>query len=178
MQRAIVDYFKSSEFVINMRNMEIIKRMDRSISKKEWDHLKFLQALTVTIAVVILLFYLWIFYLSTTDLIVHEYMQEIVKDLGVGLLTGGIAGLITGFFILLPKYIKKEWDLHIVIPYFLFMHVIILTLVVIISFFLPYSAIFKNGFVIGLTLGGFLTAIAYAGEIKIEHSNKSETDET
>jgi hypothetical protein len=116
--------------------------------------------------------YSWLFYLSYVQLADPELIQLIIVEMGFGLLYGGIAALILSFLILLPKYIKKEWDLHIIVPYALIRHLIILFIIIITLIFLPWTIYFKNGIGIGYNIGGFVAIIAYAGEVKREHSGE------
>ncbi len=116
--------------------------------------------------------YSWLFYLSYAELADPELIQLIIVDMGFGLLYGGIAALVISFLILLPKYINKEWDLHIIVPYALIRHLIVLFILIITLIFLPWTVYLKNGIGIGYNIGGFLAIMAYAGEVKKEHSDK------
>ncbi|MHA2101193.1 MAG: hypothetical protein ACW99A_21210, partial [Candidatus Kariarchaeaceae archaeon] len=90
---------------------------------------------------------------------------------------GGIIGLIIAFFELLPKYIRKQWDLHIVVPYFLMLHLSLSIFVNIAQFMVSrYDNLFKIGFGIGFVIGGLIAIIAYIGEVKIEHTKKEEQE--
>ena len=149
-----------------------LNRFDKYIESKNWDHLKFLQQLTFALVIIVFMLYSWLFYLSYMELADPELIQLIIVDMGFGLLYGGIAALVVSFLFLLPKYIKKEWDLHIIVPYALIRHLIILFVIIIVLIFLPWTIYIKNGIGIGYNIGGFLAIIAYAGEVKREHSRK------
>ncbi len=125
----------------------------------------------------IFFFFAWIFILSYNGLVSQEYLESSISSISRGILWGGITGVILAFFILLPKYIKKEWDLHIVVPYFLTIHLILSILFIVGSMILlDRETLFKYGLGFGFVIGGLIGIIAYMGEVHIEHKKK-EVDE-
>ncbi|MFV2015319.1 MAG: hypothetical protein ACC656_07825 [Candidatus Heimdallarchaeota archaeon] len=131
----------------------------------------------MVIIVNILFFFLWIFLLAYNDLVPQSYLEDSIYKISRGILWGGIAGLIIAFFELLPKYIRKDWDLHEVVPYFLFVHLSLSIAVNIGQFFISrYDGLLKIGFGLGFVLGGLIGIIAYIGEVKLEHTQKVEDD--
>jgi len=155
----------------------IFQKFNNYITRQSWDHLKFIQMLTLVIIGNILFFFLWIFLLAYNNLVPQNYLEDSIFQISKGILWGGIAGLIVAFFELLPKYIRKDWDLHEVVPYFFLVHLSLSILVNIGQFFVSgYGDLLKIGFGLGFVLGGLLGIIAYIGEIKIEHSKKEDDE--
>ena len=77
----------------------------------------------------------------------------------------------------MPRYIRKDWDLHEVVPYFFFVHLSLSIGVNIGQFFISgYDDLIKIGFGLGFVLGGLLGIIAYIGEIKLEHTKKDDDE--
>ncbi len=152
--------------------MGILNSFDKWVSKHNWDYLKFLQIITLTIIVNVLLFIVWMMLLVNSGFIDFEVFQDSMILIGKALLFGAILGLLIGFFELLPKYLQKQWDLHIVTPYFLVFHLISLFIVTIILIALDRSTLQINGVIIGYVLGGLLAIIAYMGEVRREHQDE------
>ncbi|MHA2275445.1 MAG: hypothetical protein ACXAC2_06750 [Candidatus Kariarchaeaceae archaeon] len=133
--------------------------------------------LTLAIIANIAFFFAWIFILAYNNLVPQDYLEDSVYKIGEGMIWGGIIGLIIAFFELLPKYIRKQWDLHIVVPYFLMLHLSLSIFVNIAQFMVSrYDNLFKIGFGIGFVIGGLIAIIAYIGEVKIEHTKKEEQE--
>ncbi|MHA2031663.1 MAG: hypothetical protein ACW99Q_19975, partial [Candidatus Kariarchaeaceae archaeon] len=95
----------------------ILQKFNKYITSQNWDHLRFIQMLTLAIIANIAFFFAWIFILAYNNLVPQDYLEDSVYKIGEGMIWGGIIGLIIAFFELLPKYIRKQWDLHIVVPY-------------------------------------------------------------
>lgn len=152
--------------------MKAVELLNKWIIKQNWNHLRFLQLLTFVIIINLLVFFIWIILMANSGIIDNEIMEETLFDLSSGLLYGSIGGLIMGFLELLPKYISKQWDLHLVVPYFLLVHLVTLIFTLFILIFFPFTSIQKNGIAIGYAIGGLITIIAYIGEVKKEHQNK------
>ena len=133
--------------------------------------------LTFAVIFNILFFFLWIFLIAYNGLVPQNYLEDSIYQISKGILWGGIAGLVIAFFELLPKYIRKKWDLHEVVPYFLFLHLTFSIIVNIGQFFVSrYEELLKVGFGLGFVLGGLIGIIAYIGEVKIEHTKKDEDE--
>ncbi len=143
--------------------MQILSKYNKIIESRNWDHLKFLQSLLITLLVFLLILYLWILVLISKDTlpITVSFISDFSKYLAFSI----IGGIIYGFIILLPMYIKKIWDLHKITPIYL----IFLLIATIIIVFLQFTIIMQSGIIIGGVIGGLITIIAYAGEIKKEH---------
>ncbi|MHA2248887.1 MAG: hypothetical protein ACXAD7_00930 [Candidatus Kariarchaeaceae archaeon] len=153
--------------------MDSLNSFDKWISSKQWDYQRFLQLITLTLVINLLIFFIWILSLSYSGLIEEEVFRETLKELGIGLLLGTIAGLIIGFLEVINKYLRKEWDLHRVVPYFLVLHLISLVCVILILYFTSIPAIQKNGIGIGYAIGGLMVILAYTGEVKKEHTEET-----
>ena len=126
----------------------------------------------------ILFFFSWIFILAYNGLVPDEYLEESVTSISRGILWGSITGVLAAFFILLPKYIKKEWDLHVVVPYFLTIHLVLSIIYIIGSLFiLDKEVLFKYGLGFGFVIGGLIGIIAYMGEVHIEHKDKDNAED-
>jgi hypothetical protein len=133
--------------------------------------------LTLAIIANIVFFFAWIFILAYNDLVSQDYLENSIYEISKGILWGGIIGILIAFIELLPKYIKKEWDLHEVVPYFFIFHLSLSIIVNIAQFFVSrYEELFKIGFGIGFVLGGMIAIIAYIGEVKLEHTNKEKEE--
>lgn len=126
----------------------------------------------------IFFFFAWIFILSYNGLVSQEYLETSITSISKGILWGGITGIIVAFFVLLPKYIKKEWDLHIVVPYFLMIHLTLSIIYIVGSMvFLDRETLYKYGLGFGFVIGGLIGIIAYMGEVHIEHKEKEITED-
>lgn len=155
----------------------ILQKFNNYITRQNWDHLKFIQMLTLAVIFNILFFFLWIFLIAYNGLVPQNYLEDSIYQISRGILWGGIVGLIVAFLELLPKYIRKEWDLHEVVPYFLFFHLTLAIIVNIGQFYISrYDGLVKIGFGLGFVLGGLIGIIAYIGEVKIEHTKKDEEE--
>lgn len=155
----------------------IFQKFNTYITRQSWDHLKFIQMLTLVIIGNILFLFLWIYLLAYNNLVPQNYLEDSIYQISKGILWGGIAGLIIAFFELLPRYIRKDWDLHEVVPYFFFIHLSLSIGVNIAQFFVSgYDDLAKIGFGLGFVLGGLLGIIAYIGEIKLEHTKKDDDE--
>ncbi|MCE7733628.1 MAG: hypothetical protein GPJ54_02040, partial [Candidatus Heimdallarchaeota archaeon] len=82
-----------------------------------------------------------------------------------------ISGIIIGFLELLRNYIKKNWDLHQVVPLFLMMHLSAALLLMIVTYIIEIDPIKSSSLILGFILGGLIAIIAYAGEIEREHKD-------
>ena len=126
----------------------------------------------------ILFFFSWIFILSYNGLVSQEYLETSVTSISRGILWGGITGIVVAFLILLPKYIKKEWDLHIVVPYFLTIHLALSVIYIIGGLvILNQELLYKYGLGFGFVMGGLIGIIAYMGEVHIEHRKKEDEED-
>ncbi|MHA2090182.1 MAG: hypothetical protein ACW98K_04920 [Candidatus Kariarchaeaceae archaeon] len=150
--------------------MGFIDFINRNVNKQEWNYLKFFQLITAALVLNLLLFFVWILSLSYSNLIEKEFLDVTLRELGYSTLVGCVTGLILGFSVLFPGYIKKQWDLHQVVPTYLYIQVLLLVIVVIVSLILPWNAMEKNGFIIGYAIGALIVITAYVGEVEKEHS--------
>lgn len=149
----------------------MMEAYDQWITKKNWDHLKFLRYLLLITSLVFLLFVAWILILTINDILSPEFLRESLLDLGKGFLLGGVLGLVLGFLLLLRWYLSQEWDLHKVVPQFLFYLLIISVGSLGLSLIINSPPILETGFIIGEIMGGMLAIVAYAGEVEKEHKD-------
>ncbi|MCY3410315.1 MAG: hypothetical protein INQ03_01650 [Candidatus Heimdallarchaeota archaeon] len=148
--------------------------LNNRIEKKNWDHLDFLKRMTVVLLLIIFMFYAWILIGSINGLFEQEFVQLALKDISLSLFIGIAAGIIIGFIELIWYYIHKNWDLHVVVPNYLMMHLITTMVGVVILYMLSPAQLMASSGSIGFILGGMIAIIAYAGEIKREHSSPDE----
>lgn len=153
--------------------MSFLRRINKKIEEQEWDHLRYLQLITLVLVLFVLFLYLWLLLLARSfdDEYYTEFLRTSVRDLSLGLLAGIISGIIVAFFELIGKYRSKEWDLHIVVPYFLKLHLSLALLILVLILFLDFSGFLEQGALIGFNIGGLIGIVAYAGEVKKEHSD-------
>ncbi len=145
-------------------------RFSKNIEDKNWDHLKYLQRLTMALVLIIMLVYVWILITSFNGIFEIEIAQQTLRTLTLSLIIGIITGLLIAFLELAKYYFNKEWDLHVVLPNFLFFHLLLTFIVMVTSYFVNEDTTWNAGLVYGFVLGGLIAMVAYAGEIKIEHS--------
>lgn len=89
----------------------------------------------------------------------------------------GVAiGIIIGFCQLLPFYVRKEWDLHVVIPKSLLVHLFTIVISLVILLLFEKNLIKIISINIGISLGGLLAIIAYMGEVEKEHKVDQKED--
>lgn len=151
--------------------MGIWSNFSWKIEKRNWDHISFLQLLTFVLILNLLIAIAMFYLFGTTANFDDAYVQNSIYEILYGTVTGLIAGLIIQFCILLYPYLKKNWDLHFVIPYSLFFNVLITVfLQVFFNFTNQITKIREIGIIIGFLIGGLLATIAYAGEVKEEHT--------
>ena len=156
--------------------MIFLKRFSSKIEEQEWDHLRYLQLITLVLVLFVLLMYLWLLLMarSFTDTYLPEFLRVSVRDLSLGLLIGIISGIVAAFMELIKKYVSKEWDLHVVVPYFLKVHLLLSLILLLVSFLTDLPAFIEQGFIIGFNIGGLIGIVAYAGEVKREHTEKQD----
>lgn len=156
--------------------MNFIDDFNSFISSKNWDHMKFLQILLFTILFIILLFFTWILILTYNGIVQQDFLKSSLKETGYGILFGIITGIVISVIYLLNYYLKKQWDLHVIVPNFLriFMIEIIILYILSFIFFKNLNLLTKNSFIIGFVVGGLISIIAYAAEVKKEHTSDDE----
>lgn len=142
------------------------------IQSKNIAHDRFLIIMTLLMIFGVLLeiFMLFLWYMN--GIISQVYFQSILLDSTRGMALGILAGLVASGIILLFYYRKEEWDLHIVIPNYLLVFLIslvLLMLIVAIGMIDFYFTIFFPALLYGYGIGGLLSGIAYASEVKKEH---------
>lgn len=101
-----------------------------------------------------------------------EFTIQVLRELTIAIISGIAGGILVGFLLLVRYYFTKQWDLHIVVPNYLLYQSILASLLVIVIKFLSLGIFQKTGIGIGFILGGLIAIVAYAGEIKIEHSKE------
>ena len=153
--------------------MNRLSSFNKWIERKNLDHLRYLQSLLLMILILMLMMYLWLLAMLLGKNFDPLIIQNTIKDMLWGNGVGAIIGIGIGLVILLPKYIQAEWDLHVIVPYFLYSFLIALVVIQILSFviFPNVGTIRKIATSIGIIIGGFISIIAYAGEIKREHQD-------
>ncbi|MDH5402465.1 MAG: hypothetical protein OEY49_08240 [Candidatus Heimdallarchaeota archaeon] len=149
--------------------MKIIKDYSNWIQQKGIDHVTFLKNISLALSLIILIFYSWSFYLVYAGIISQEFFIVTISKLSYFMFIGLINGLAINFILEFPHYFGKEWDLHHVIPLFLIEHLTLSVFIFILFIYNKVDPIQSNSFTIGFLLGGLLTILAYAGEVKREH---------
>ena len=160
---------------ISYVDVHIVKLLDSfntRIEGKNLDHLKYLQRLTMTLVLIILLIYLWILISTTQVFFDTEFVQITLKNVTYFLIIGVISGIIVGFLELIRNYLKKNWDLHQVVPVFLMMHLFASLVFIIVTYVIEMDPIKSSSLILGFILGGLISIVAYAGEIEREHKNE------
>lgn len=146
----------------------------RWIDLQEWEFDAFLIRITLLMLLGIVFYSFLIFYLALSGLLAQVFLEAYLRELGIALSIGLLIGVLLAFVLLLPKYIKKEWDLHNVVPAFLLQWTIAVVVYSLIAAVLSYSgkisltSFLTSGY--GFGLGGFFAVLAYVAEIKKEHS--------
>lgn len=154
--------------------MSILSQISQKIEDQQWDHVRFLRNLLLILGIVILFFYTWILILNLNEVIDPNYFVNTLRDMIRGHLIGIIAGLVGGFLILMPYYYRKQWDLHIVVPNSLFIHLLAAAVIFLFNSLTSiFSPLFESAILMGYLVGGLIAILAYAGEVKKEHQNRS-----
>lgn len=150
--------------------MSFFSKFSQKIEKQDWDHVKFIRTLLLIMGISVLFFYLWVLILNLNEIITPVFFVTSINLMLKGHVLGIIGGIIVGFFILLPYYYQKQWDLHNVIPNVLFFHLIIAIIVLLMNLLIiKLSQLFETAFLVGYLIGGMIAILAYAGEVKKEH---------
>lgn len=157
---------------VDGHNVKLLDSFNTRIEGKNWDHLKYLQRLTMTLVLIILLIYLWILISTTQGFFDTEFVQITLKNVTYFLIIGVISGIIVGFLELIRNYIKKNWDLHQVVPVFLMMHLFAALVFMIVTYIIEMDPIKSSSLILGFILGGLISIVAYAGEIEREHKDE------
>jgi len=150
--------------------MSIWTRFSKNVSSKNWDHLRFLQLMTLALLLNLLMVIALMLVFTQNNTFSEEYGANSLRDILSGTISGLIVGITLQFFILLRPYIQKNWDLHEVVPYSLFFSAFLGALIILgFTFTEKFSQLREIGISIGFFLGTLLTTIAYVGEVKKEH---------
>jgi len=111
--------------------------------------------------------------MELNGIIAHAYFIHAFQQLVSSQLLGTGLGLVLGFLIILPSYLKSNWDLHIVIPRSLFIILLMAIFIQLLNLLTSwYSEFQESGFLVGFLFGSLLALLAFAGEVQREHQEE------
>lgn len=155
--------------------MSFLSRFSKKIERQNWDHVPFLRNLMVVLVLVLLIFYVWILSLANSGLIEQEQFNRLLRQMLYGQIIGLLIGIIISFLCLLPYYLRKEWDLHIVVPNGLFFHMVISVIIFFVfTIFNFFEVMVESSGLLGYLIGGLIPILAYSGEVKKERQEPSQ----